>query len=141
MFDQPIKNVMERNSLLIAPPETSVSNAARLMAAQNVGAVIIVENDQVTGIFTERDAVFRVIAQERDPHATRLRDVMTVGPKVLASDKSYGHALVLMQENGFRHVPVIDDGRLVGVVTSRNAMDPDLEEFISEERRREYLQR
>jgi CBS domain-containing protein len=139
MFDQPIKNVMERNSLLIAPPETSVSNAARLMAAQNVGAVIIVENDHVTGIFTERDAVFRVIAQERDPppRAARCHDRQS---KVLASDKSMATHGIDAGER-FRHVPVIDDGRLVGVVTSRNAMDPDLEEFISEERRREYLQR
>lgn len=139
MFDQPIKNIMEQNKLLTAPPETSVGNAARLMAHMNVGAVVVVEEQRLIGIFTERDAVFRVIAQGRDAEATPLIDVMTPAPKTMDSGKSYGHALILMQENGFRHLPVIDDGRLVGIVSSRNAMDPDLEEFISEERRREHL--
>lgn len=139
MFDQSIRDVMEQNKFLTAPPETTVSNAAKLMAGRNVGAVMVVENEHLVGIFTERDAVFRVIAQGRDAGTTRLTDVMTAAPKTLDPDKSYGHALLLMQENGFRHVPVIENGRLVGIVSSRNAMDPDLEEFVWEVRRREHL--
>ena len=139
MFDQSIRDVMEQNKFLTAPPETTVSNAAKLMAGRNVGAVMVVENEHLVGIFTERDAVFRVIAQGRDAETTRLTDVMTAAPKTLDPDKSYGHALLLMQENGFRHVPVIENGRLVGIVSSRNAMDPDLEEFVWEVRRREHL--
>jgi CBS domain-containing protein len=129
---------MEQKKFLTAPPETTVSEAARLMAHKDVGAVMVVKNGQLVGIFTERDAVFRVIAQGRDADATRLTDVMTPEPKTLEPGKSYGHALLLMQENGFRHVPVIEQGRLIGIVSSRNAMDPDLEEFVSEERRREH---
>jgi CBS domain-containing protein len=139
MFDQPIRNVMEQKNLLTVPPATTVSSAARLMADKNVGAVMVVESDQLIGIFTERDAVFRVIALGRDAETTPLSAVMTPAPKTLDPGKSYGHALVLMQENGFRHVPVIENGQLIGVVCSRNAMDPDLEEFVSEERRREFL--
>jgi CBS domain-containing protein len=138
MFDQPIKNIMEQKKFLSAPPETTVSNAARLMAGKNVGAVMVVENELLVGIFTERDAVFRVIAQGRDVKTTPLTDVMTAAPKTLGPDKSYGQALLLMQENGFRHVPVIENGRPIGIISSRNAMDPDLEEFVSEERRREH---
>jgi len=129
---------MEQKKFLAAPPETTVSNAARLMADQNVGAVMVVENERLVGIFTERDAVFRVIAQGRDVKTTPLTDVMTTAPKTLDPGKSYGHALLLMQENGFRHVPVIENGRPIGIISSRNAMDPDLEDFISEERRREH---
>lgn len=138
MFDQPIRNVMDEKRLLTALPETTVADAAKLMAHMNVGAVVVMDNERVTGIFTERDAVFRVIAQGRDAGTTPLTEVMTYAPKTLGPDKSYGHALLLMQENGFRHVPVIENGRLVGIVSSRNAMDPDLEEFIAEERRREH---
>jgi CBS domain-containing protein len=138
MFDQLIKNVMEQKNFLTAPPETTVSDAARLMAGRNVGAVMVVEKEQLVGIFTERDAVFRVIARGLDAAGTRLADVMTAGPKTLEPHKTYGHALLLMQDNGFRHVPVMENGRLVGIISSRNAMDPDLEEFISEERRREH---
>ena len=138
MFDQPIRNLMEQKKFLAAPPETTVSHAARLMAGKNVGAIMVVENERLVGIFTERDAVFRVIAQGRDAKTTPLTDVMTTAPKTLDPGKSYGHALLLMQENGFRHVPVIENGRPIGIISSRNAMDPDLEDFISEERRREH---
>lgn len=141
MFELPIREVMERNFLLTAPPETSVSCAARLMADRNVGAVVVAENDHLLGIFTERDVVFRVVAKGRDPETTPLCDVMTASPKSLGADKSYGHALVMMQENGFRHVPVIENDRVIGVITARNALDPDLEEFVWEERRREHLHR
>lgn len=138
MFDQPIRNIMEQKKFLTAPPETTVSHAARLMADKNVGAILVVENGRLVGIFSERDAVFRVIAQGRDAKTTLLTDVMTAAPKTLEPGKSYGHALLLMQENGFRHVPIIENGRPIGIISSRNAMDPDLEEFVFEARRREH---
>ena len=138
MFDQPIKNLMDSKKFLAAPPATTVSDAARLMAAKNVGAILVIENDQLVGIFSERDVVFRVIAQGRDAKTTTLAEVMTASPKTLAPNKSYGHALLLMQENGFRHVPVVENGKAIGIISSRNAMDPDLEEFVFEERRREH---
>lgn len=141
MFEQPIREVMERNFLLTAPPDTTVTSAARLMAERNVGAVVVAENEKLLGIFTERDVVFRVVAMGRDPDSTRLNEVMTASPMVLSPEKSYGHALVMMQMNGFRHVPVVENNKVVGVITARNALDPDLEEFIWEERRREFLRR
>jgi CBS domain-containing protein len=138
MFEQPIKNLMERKKFLTAPPGTTVSQAAKLMASKNVGAILVVENEHLIGIFSERDVVFRVIAQGLDAKTTVLSEVMTADPKSLEPGKSYGHALLLMQENGFRHVPVVENGRPIGIVSSRNAMDPDLEEFVFEERRREH---
>lgn len=138
MFDQPIRNIMEKKKFLTAPPETTVSNAAKLMAHKNVGAVLVVENERLVGIFSERDVVFRVIAQGLEAKTTTLTEVMTAAPKTLEPGKTYGHALLLMQENGFRHVPVVENGRPIGIVSSRNAMDPELEEFVFEERRREH---
>jgi CBS domain-containing protein len=138
MFEQSIRNLMERKKFLMASPETTVRQAAKLMASKNVGAVLVVENEQLIGIFSERDVVFRVVAKGLDPKTTSLSQVMTSDPKTLEPGKSYGHALLLMQENGFRHVPVVEDGKPIGIVSSRNAMDPDLEEFIFEERRREH---
>lgn len=129
---------MEQKKFLTAPPQTTVSHASRLMANKNVGAVMIVENERLLGIFTERDVVFRVIARGLDAKTTLLADVMTAAPKTLAPGKSYGHALLLMQENGFRHLPVVENDRPIGIISSRNAMDPDLEEFVSDERRREH---
>ena len=138
MFDLPIRSVMERKKFITAAPTDSVSQAARLMATHDAGAVLIVEDHHLIGIFTERDVVFRVIALGHDPKATVLRDVMTADPKTLDPTQCYGHALVIMQENGFRHVPVVEDGKAIGVISSRNAMDPDLEEFIADQRRREH---
>jgi len=141
MFSQPVRTVMEREKLLTAPPAMTVSEAAKQMAKRKVGAVLIVDNGSLIGIFTERDAVFRVIAQDRDLHATRLAEVMTPAPKTVDPDRSFGYALLLMHENGFRHVPVIDRGKLVGIVSARNALDPDLEEFVAEASRREHILR
>ncbi|HEX4858865.1 MAG TPA: CBS domain-containing protein [Usitatibacteraceae bacterium] len=138
MFDKPLHEVMDRNVLLTAPVRASVSDVAKLMERQNVGAVVIVDGQRPIGIFTERDAVFRVIAKGRDPLTTIMSDVMTPAPLVLGPESSYGHAMVLMQEHGFRHVPVVTDEQVIGMVTSRNALDPDLEEFVAEERRREH---
>jgi len=141
MFSQRIRTLMEKKKLVTASPETTVSKAAKLMAKRKVGAVMVVEERRLVGIFTERDAVFRVIAPGRDSQTTRLADVMTTAPKTVDPDKSFGYALLMMHENGFRHVPVIEDGRLIGVVSARDALDPDLEEFVSEAQRRKHILR
>src|SRR5208283_5248357 len=107
MFSEPIRNVMEQKKVLTAPSDTSVWDAAKLMAKKKVSAVMVVEDKRLVGIFTERDAVFRVIAKDLDAKITRIADVMTTAPKTVAPDESFGYALILMQENGFRHVPVV----------------------------------
>lgn len=140
MFDQPVRQVMQRQKALKAPPETLVSKAAKLMASKNVGAILVVEDERLVGIFTERDVVFRVVAQGLDAQSTRLADVMTPAPDTVSPDKPFGSALLMMHEKGFRHLPVVKDGKVVGIVSSRSAMDPTLEEFVSEEQRRKHFQ-
>ena len=124
--------------MVVAPPETLVTEAARLMAARNVGAVMVVQDERLVGIFTERDVVFRVVALGLDAQATRLADVMTRALHTIDPETPFGHALIVMQENGFRHLPVVLDGKPVGIVSSRSAMDPELVEFKSEVHRREH---
>jgi len=65
--------------------------------------------------------------------------VMTREPKTVDPDKSFGYALLMMHENGFRHVPVIEQDKLIGIVSSRNALDPDMEEFVAEAQRRKHI--
>jgi len=141
MFSQRIRSVMERKKLVTAPPDTTVSKAAKLMARKNVGAVMVVEEERLIGIFTERDALVRVIAKGRDTQTTLLADVMTPEPQTVDPDKSFGYALLMMHEQGFRHVPVIENGKPIGIVSSRNALDPDLEEFVSEAQRRKHIRK
>lgn len=141
MFERPVRSVMERRKFLKTAPETLVSKAAKLMAAKNAGAIMVVEADCLVGIFTERDIAFRVVAQGLDPQATQLADVMTRAPYTVDPDKPFGYALLVMQENGFRHLPVVQDGKLIGIVSSRSAMDPELEEFVFEARRRTHFRK
>ena len=136
MFSQTIKNVMDPNRFLTAAPDQTVSDASIMMQTRNVGAVLVIADGRLMGIFTERDAVFRVLARGLDPTTTQLADVMTVEPITLSPEKSYGHALLLMHENGFRHVPVVQNRVPIGIISSRNAMDPEMEQFVWEERRR-----
>jgi CBS domain-containing protein len=141
MFSQTVRSVMERKKFVTAPPKTTVRKAAELMARKNVGAILITERKQLLGIFTERDALFSVIAKGRDPQTTQLAAVMTKNPKTIEASKSFGYALLVMHENSFRHLPVVENGELVGLISSRNALDPDLEEFVSESRRRTEILR
>ena len=139
MFSQPIKNIMERRKFVTVPPTASVREASEMMARKQVGAVLVVEGERLLGIFSERDAVFRVIACGLDPASTRLLQVMTPEPKTIKPNNTFGYAMTLMHENGFRHLPVVDDGKPIGIVSARSALDPDLEEFVCEERRRKHF--
>jgi CBS domain-containing protein len=140
MFDQTLKIVMKENrkKFITAAPTETVSNAAKLMRSKVLGALLVVEEGRLVGIFTERDALFRVLALGLDPHTTTLREVMTVDPITLGPEKTYGHALIVMHENGFRHIPVVEDAKAVGIVSSRDAMDPDMQECIWQERQRAH---
>src|SRR3954470_14067793 len=102
MFGLSVGSVMERK-ILTSSSKTTVAQAAKLMAKRNVGAILVVEDGRLLGIFTERDAVYRVIAGKRDPAVTRLADVMTPDPRTVNSEDSFGVALLLMHENRFRH--------------------------------------
>jgi CBS domain-containing protein len=108
MPQRPISSLIARQKILTAPKETTVSEAARLMKKMKLGAVMVVEKEKLIGIFTERDAVFRVLAESRDPKTTRLADVMTAKPQTITPDRPFGHALHLMRE--LRHVPVVSAG-------------------------------
>ena len=141
MLTTKVRDLVEPRKLVIATPEVSVAKAARMMKKSKVGAVLIVEKGRLAGIFTERDAVYRVMALGLDPDETLLGEVMTREPKTVEPDESFGYALLLMHENGFRHAPVIEDGRPVGVVSARHALDPDLEEFTVEAERRKSFRR
>ena len=141
MLELPIREVLEPRKLVVAPPDASVDHAARLMKEAHVGAVLIVEQGRLVGIFTERDAVCRVLAARRDSLLTQVAEVMTRDPVTVSPDETFGYALLLMHDNGFRHAPVVENGRPIGVVSVRHALDPELEEFTAEAERRKSIRR
>jgi CBS domain-containing protein len=100
------------------PPEASVKEACRRMHERRVGAVLVTEGgDHLVGIFTGRDAVSRVLAEGRSAKKTPLAEVMTREPDTMPPDKSAVEALRLMQDGGYRHVPIVHEGRVVGIVS------------------------
>jgi CBS domain-containing protein len=133
------KRVEHQKILTAAPPKTSIREAARLMKQTRVGALLVVENGHLVGIFTERDALVRVLAAGLDPETTPLAAVMTLDPVTVHPDQPFVHALHLMYENGFRHVPVVENGRPLGMVSARDALDLEAAEFEATLHQREHL--
>ena len=134
-----ISEIIENQQLLALPSTTSVSEAAERMRRQKVGAVAVVADGRLVGVFTERDALFRVVAEGRDARTTPLAEVMTRDPQTIHPAKPFGHALHMMFEGGFRHVPVVEDGRPVGIVSARDALGPELREFVSDLGDRDHI--
>jgi len=117
--------------LVTCGTSTTVLEAAKSMAERDIGSVLIVEKDELTGIFTERDVSLRVVAGGLDPRTTVLGQVMTANPKTTGPNQLCGEILDRMREGGFRHLPVIDQKRLIGVISIRDiyaAVINDLEE-------------
>lgn len=139
MPNRPIRALIASQHVLTAPADTSVTAAACAMRAAKVGALLVVEGDQLVGIFTERDALFRVLAEGRNPATTPLSAVMTGKLQTISADKPFGHALHMMYEGGFRHVPVVDKGRPVGIVSARDALGPEVAEFEADLRKRQEI--
>ena len=96
------------------------------MKQENIGALLVLDSSRLIGIFTERDALFRVLAAGRDPGTTQLIDVMTAQPQTISPDEPFLHALRIMHECNFRHLPVVEFGRPLGMVSVRDALDDDL---------------
>ena len=132
MTQRSIRSIVEHREIIVAPKSMTVSEAARAMREKKAGAILIVDTGILVGIFTERDALFRVVAEGRDPKATRLGDVMTRDPRTIHTDKPFAEALQIMHDGGFRNVPVVENGRPVGIVSCSDALGPELKDFILE---------
>lgn len=118
MTQRQMSDMVRHQSPLTLPPGASVKDACRKMAERRVGAVLVTQDEQLVGIFTGRDAVARVVAEGRDAAHTTLAQVMTKNPTTTLPGATAVECLRLMQDCGFRHVPIVSrDGALVGVVS------------------------
>lgn len=127
-----IRDLIQGQVLVTCGPDAMVAEAARQMAERNVGAILITVAGRLEGIFTERDALVRVIAAGRDPETTAIGGMMTRAVNSISPDRPVLHALHEMHENNFRHVPVVENDRLVGVVSIRDALGDELIAFERE---------
>ena len=127
-----IKSIIEDQEIVTAPSTMTVRKAAQLMKQHKIGALMVCDKGHLVGVFTERDALFRVTAEKCNPETAVLADVMTPDPQTIGPDKPLGHALHMMYEGGFRNVPVVEKGHPVGIVSAHNALGPELKEFVEE---------
>ena len=134
-----IRDVIEHQSILTAPRDISVREATRRMAQAGVGAIMITDAERLVGIFTERDALVRVLAAGLDAESARLDQVMTASPQTAMPDIPLGHALHMMYDGGFRHIPIVDNGRPIGMVSARDALGQELVAFEVELERRDAI--
>lgn len=109
---------------IVVSPDDTVRTAVEKMVQANVGAVAVVENDKLVGIFTERDLMNRVVYPRRSVDETPVREVMTPDPHVApATEMEASEAFEFMTDKHFRHLPVVDEnGRLVGMLSVRHLM-------------------
>ena len=138
-MERTIRDVIKQQQPVTAPANMIVREAAIVMRQRRIGAMLVVEHGFLVGIFTERDALNRVVAESRDASTTTLADVMTSNPRTVSPNASFNAALELMHEGRFRHVPVVEDGRPLGMISVRDAMGPELESFVYEMLRQEQV--
>ena len=112
--------------LLTAGPDEPVSEAARHMVERGVGAVLVMDGERLEGILTERD-ILKSVAEGVSESAL-VRDWMTTSPETVEASDETGHAAALMLYGGFRHLPVLDGGTVVGIVSIRDLMRVALED-------------
>jgi CBS domain-containing protein len=123
-----IKAIIAERAVVTATRSMVVAEAARLMAANHIGALPVVDENGLVGIFTERDVVFRIVAANRDPATTPLSEVMSTQLVVADVEESYELCLRRMQEAHVRHLIILQGQQLLGILSFRDLMAVDLDE-------------
>jgi CBS domain-containing protein len=123
-----IREIIAGRAIVTANSSDAVMQTAQMMVEQNIGAVPVIAEGQLVGIFSERDIMKRVMVEGRNPQKTTVGDVMTPNPLVVSPDEKVGHCLALMKQHGFRHLPVWDGKQLVGFLSLRDLLLREVEE-------------
>jgi CBS domain-containing protein len=136
-----IRHIIEGREVLAVEADRSVLDAAGYMADRVIGAVPVLDDGRVVGMFTERDLMTRVVVPGKDPSRIPVRDVMTRDVVTAHPDERYAECIRKMTRVHCRHLPVVEDDRLLGTVSLRDLLAVNLEERESELRHlTEYVQ-
>src|SRR5688572_7619059 len=122
------RDLFSGQDLTVISKTDSVYNAARLMAEKKIGAVPVVEGERVVGIFSERDIMNRVVARNINPQTTTVDQVMTTDLIVGEPNENIEVILSRMKQANIRHLPIVEDGKLVGIISFRDLLQADLNE-------------
>jgi CBS domain-containing protein len=115
----PLNEIFEKGEAIHSVgPDTPVTECVRLMTASKIGALIVMDGERLIGIFTERDALNKVLAGGLDPRNTKVSEVMTKDPYCIQPTTTVGDAMKLITTRRFRHLPIVDNGKVLAVVSS-----------------------
>ena len=123
-----IRSIVANRETVTVDSMTTVLDAARIMSARHIGAVPVVDGERLVGIFTERDVMARIVAEARDPRATPVGDVMSTDLVVTEIGEAFEACQSRMQQARVRHIIVLDNGRLAGIISLRDLMAADLDD-------------
>jgi CBS domain-containing protein len=112
---QSVREIMTANPTTVRP-ESPVADAAKLMKSEDVGSLPVVDGDRLVGVVTDRDIVVRVVAEGGDPGAISVGEIRSSDPVTVDPKQDLGEALTQMARHQVRRLPVVDNGRLVGVL-------------------------
>ena|SRR5437868_13955613 len=129
-----IYDLVKEQEMCVADVNDSVMQVARAMVERNIGAVPVLRDGQLAGVFSERDLMRRIVVEGLDPQATTVGEVMTHEPLSVSRNTDLEQCLMMMREHGFRHLPICDGGRLLGFVSLRDMLLRDLSEKDDEVR-------
>ncbi len=133
MPNRSVSKVINGRFFLAVPRELCVQKVAKLMKRHKLSVSLVLDDRALVGICTERDMVVNVLAEGLDPQLTPISTLMTKNPVVIGPDMPFAHALHLMHEGGFRHIPVaIANDQMLGVVSVRDALEIDMNRFEKE---------
>ena len=108
----------ERDAIHAVGPDALVSECVRTMTTEKIGAIVVMDDGKLVGIFTERDALNRVLAAGLDPLTTKISEVMTKNPYCIPPTTTVAEAMKLVTQRRFRHLPIVENGRVLAVVSS-----------------------
>jgi len=136
-----VYDLINKQDTHLAEANQTVLEVARAMVERNIGAVPVLRDGLLVGIFSERDLMKRVVVEGRDPQATRVEEVMTDDPLTVTPEENLETCMILMRRHGFRHLPVCEGKQLRGIVSLRDILLHDLSEKDHEVRMmRAYIQ-
>ncbi len=128
-----VPDVVQDQKLLRLAPDATVREAAKRMARRNVRSVLVVKRGRLVGIFTGTDLIGRVVAAGRDPDMTTLAEVMTPDPETIAPDERAVEALRRMHARRYRHLPIVHEEKLIGILSRRDFLGYEVDELEREE--------
>ncbi len=129
-----VKDLIKNRQTFTVQEHQTVLEVAKFLVEHNIGAVPVLHEKKLVGIFSERDIMKRVVAEARDPRTTRISDIMTKGPVTVTPETSVEECMLLMRDHNCRHLPICQDAALWGLISLRDVLAHEVAEKEEEAR-------